>query len=129
MRIDRTRRARWPGALAVVFNLCALTLVVSLIGLGEAAMGSAASSILQIAGIRTSAAGGVAVDSSGQIRYRSRTVTLDDLVTVLKKDLQADGAAVAVRVDAKADAARVAQVLRAAGAAGAQTVRLSTTRE
>jgi biopolymer transport protein ExbD len=113
----------------MVFNLCALALVVSLIGLGEAAMGSAASSILQVAGIRTSAASGVAVDSSGQIRYRSRTVTLDDLVTVLKKDLQAGGATVAVQVDAKADAARVAQVLHAAGAAGARTVRLSTTRE
>jgi biopolymer transport protein ExbD len=56
-------------------------------------------------------------------------VTLDDLVTVLKKDLQAGGATVAVQVDAKADAARVAQVLHAAGAAGARTVRLSTTRE
>jgi biopolymer transport protein ExbD len=113
----------------MVFNLCALALVVSLIGLGEAAMGSAASSILQVAGIRTSTASGVAVDSRGQIRYRSRTVTLDDLVTVLKTDMQASGATVTVQVDAKADAARVAQVLNAAGAAGARTVHLSTTRE
>jgi biopolymer transport protein ExbD len=113
----------------MVFNLCALALVVSLIGLGESTMSSAASSILQVAGIRTSTASGIAVDSNGQIRYRSRTVALEDLVIVLKKDLQAGGASVAVQVDAKADAARVAQILRAAGAAGAQTVRLSTTRE
>jgi biopolymer transport protein ExbD len=113
----------------MVFNLCALALVVLLIGLGEATMGSAASSILQVAGIRTSAGGGVAVDSNGQIRYRSRTVTLDELVIVLKKELQAGGATVAVQVDARADAARVAQVLHAAGASGAQTVHLSTTRE
>jgi biopolymer transport protein ExbD len=129
MRIDRTRRARWPGLLAMVFNLCALALVVSLIGVGEVAMGSAASSILQVAGIRPSTSG-VAVDSGGQIRYRSRTVTLEDLAVVLKKDLKSGGeASVTILVDAKADSARVAQVLRAAEAAGAEAVRLSTTPE
>jgi biopolymer transport protein ExbD len=131
MRIDRTRRARWPGIMAMLFNLCALVLVVALLGSGEGAVGLAASSILQVAGIRASAGGsGVAVDSSGQIRYRSRTITLEDLVVALRKDLQpGSGATITVLADAKADAARVAQVLRAAGTAGAQTVRLGTTQE
>lgn len=127
MRIDQTRRAKWPGLLALVFNLCALVLVVALIGAGETTMRAAASTVLQIAGAGAPAVSGVAVDTSGQIRYRSRPVTLDDLVVVLKKDLQ-DGT-VSIVADARADAARVAQVLRAAGIAGAQTIRLSTTQE
>lgn len=131
MRIDRTRRPRMPGILAMVFNLFALALVVTMIGVGEATMSSAVSSILQVAGFRPeSGGGGVAVDSSGQIRYRSRTVTLEDLVVVLKRDLAAGGSlTVTVMADAAADGARVAQVLRAASSAGAELVRLGTTRE
>jgi biopolymer transport protein ExbD len=115
----------------MVFNLCSLVLIVGLLVVGEGPLNSVATSVMQIAGIRTASGGnGVSVDSGGQIRYRSRSVTLEDLSEALKRDLQTGGAAsVAVVVDAKADAARVAQVLSAAGAAGAQTVRLSTTQE
>lgn len=119
MRIDRTRRARWPGLLAGVFNLFSLMLVVALLVVGEGPLNSVATSVMQIAGIRTASGGnGVSVDSDGQICYRSRSVTLEDLAEALNRDLRTGGAAsVAVMVDAKADAARVAQVLSAAGAA------------
>jgi biopolymer transport protein ExbD len=127
MHIDRLARARLPGRLAMIFNLAALVVIVGLLALGEPAVRSVAGSVMRVAGLSAGGSSvGVFVDSGGQIRYRSRSVTLDDLTAAISRDLEGSrGGTVSVTADARADSAVVARVLRAAGRGGAETVNLS----
>jgi len=129
MRVDRPNRARVPGRLAMIFNLLALVTIFGLLAIGEPSLRSAGAAVMRVAGFQVSASGGgVSVDSSGKIRYRSRPVTLEDLGAAIEQSIGAD-AVLTVQTDASADATLVARVLRVAGRAGAQTVRLSVKRE
>lgn len=131
MHIDRFSRARLPGRLALVLNLLALAVIGGLLAIGEPTIRSFSASVMRVAGVSGGgSATGVFVDSAGQIRYRSRSVTLDDLTAAIERDLGGSGArTVSVTADAKADSSVVARVLRAAGRGGAQTVNLSMTQQ
>lgn len=127
MHIDRPYRSRWPGIAAMLFHVLALGILFMILAIGEPAMRSATASVMQVIGIGGTRTNGIVVDSSGQIRYRSRSVTLEDLASVVKQELEASGdKSIAVQADDSADSGRIAQVLHAAGRAGARIVHLTT---